>query len=307
MDDPTGCLLHKDRTLISNSATISLERWPDTYNAWSSIYRGLHLGRLVSVRVWRGGDLISPSPERTNFLRKLEREIVVWQALSHPNIASVYGIMFTPGKLPAVVTSYYSNGDINNFVLNNPCVDLKELLLGVGTGLQHLHQSNPPIAHGDVRGCNILITEDGIPVLTDIGLGFLPTPPDWTIPSGDSARWMAPEIMDPHSKIESDPDCLASPMSDVYSFGMTMLEVYTGKVPFSHRRFYVGAILEVMQGKRPRRPNAESAASLTDEIWCIIQSCWAQDPYQRPNMESINSWLRLLIRVEAAGSLHSQL
>ncbi|KAJ3781707.1 kinase-like domain-containing protein [Lentinula aff. detonsa] len=304
MSNISDCVSSEDETLFNRDITISLETLPYKCNAWSSIYRGQHKGRPVSVKVWRGEGLLSPSRERTEFLRNLEREVRVWQAMSHPNIGTVHGMLFAPSNLPSVVAPYYPNGDINTYVSNNLCTNLKALLLGVAAGLQYLHQLNPPISHGDVRGCNIFITNNGVPVLTDIGLSFLPVPPDWTIPSGDGARWLAPEVMDPHStKSSSKFDCHTTTMSDVYSFGMTMLEVYTGQVPFSHRRFYAGVVLDVLRGIRPRRPNAESSASLTDEIWCIIQSCWTQDPSQRPTMESITSWLRLMIRVESAACL----
>ncbi|KAJ4485214.1 kinase-like domain-containing protein [Lentinula aciculospora] len=129
--------------------------------------------------------------------------------------------------------------------------------------------------------CNIFIADDGVPVLSNIGLGQLPIPPDWTIPSDDGTRWMAPEVMDPCSVSRFNLECLTTPMSDVYSFGMTILEVYTGKVPFCTRRFYSGVVLDVTRGIRPPRPTAEDCASLTDEIWHIIESCWTQDPFQR--------------------------
>ncbi|GAW04957.1 kinase-like protein [Lentinula edodes] len=300
MNKPIECLLHRDRALLAEYANVCLESLPDKCNAWSSTYRGLHKGRSICVKVWRGEGLVLPSQERTGFFRKLEREVLAWQVLSHPNIGAVHGLLFTLNNLPSVVTPYYPNGDINSYVSNNPCIDLKALVLGVATGLRFLHHLNPPISHGDVRGCNVFITDDGVPVLSEIGLSLLPTPPDWTIPSDDGTRWMAPEVMDPRSISSSNFDCLTTPMSDVYSFGMMMLEVYTGKVPFYTRRFYGRVVLDIMRGMRPSRPKVEACASLTDEIWHTIESCWAQDPLQRPTTESITSWLQLIIRSESA-------
>jgi len=79
-----------------------------------------------------------------------------------------------------------------------------------------------------------------------------------------------------------------------------MLEVYTGNVPFSARRFYGSVVLDVMRGIRPPRPSLESCPNLKDELWDVIQSCWAQDPCQRPTMDIVGSWLRLIDRVESA-------
>ncbi|KIK51971.1 hypothetical protein GYMLUDRAFT_180782, partial [Collybiopsis luxurians FD-317 M1] len=130
--------------------------------------------------------------------------------------------------------------------------------------------------------CNIFIGDNGVPVLCDIGISQLPTPPDWTIPSDDGTRWMAPEVMDPRLMSgASIPEGQIAPMSDVYSFGMTMLEVYSGNIPFHSRRFYGAVVLDVIRGVRPPRPSKQTCPQLTDELWQIIQSCWAQDPFQR--------------------------
>lgn len=65
------------------------------------------------------------------------------------------------------------------------------------------------------------------------------------------------------------------------------MQVYTGNVPFSARRFYGGVVLDVMRGIRPPRPSLESCPDLKDELWDVIQSCWAQDPCQRRELSYI--------------------
>ncbi|KAF5349302.1 hypothetical protein D9757_014725 [Collybiopsis confluens] len=229
MHDPSDCLLHKERVVLSGEQAVSLETLPDRFNAWSSTYRGIYRGQCVAVKVWRGEGLSIPSKERTDFFRKLEREIIGWQAISHTNIATVYGLAFTFANLPSLVTNYYPNGNINDYLSKNPTEEKNKLLIGVASGLQYLHQLNPPVSHGDVRGSNIFIADNGDPVLCDLGLSQLPTPPDWTIPSDDGTRWMAPEVMDPRSSYSNsgELESFTAPMSDVYSFGMTVMEVHT--------------------------------------------------------------------------------
>ncbi|KAE9394321.1 hypothetical protein BT96DRAFT_193828 [Gymnopus androsaceus JB14] len=153
MDDPGACLIHKEKILLVRDATVSLESLPDMYNAWSSTYRGRLKGECVSVKVWRGEGLSSPSRERTKFLR-LEHELLVWReaSMSHPNIAAVHGLIFALGNLPSVVTPYYRNGHINTYISKNPRTELKPLMINVAAGLQYLHQLSPPVSHGDVRG-----------------------------------------------------------------------------------------------------------------------------------------------------------
>ncbi|KAK7461493.1 hypothetical protein VKT23_008667 [Stygiomarasmius scandens] len=280
-----------------------LEPDPIAYSVSSSTYRAKYNDSLVCLKVWRGfcSNSESRRKERREFRRRLERQLLKWKNLRHPNVSPLHGMMFAFGKLPAVVTPYYSNGDINKYVQKNPGVDIRALFEMVAEGLAYMHNLNPPVSHGDVRGCNILITDSGVPVLTEVGISYLPSPPDWTIGSDDGTRWMAPELMNPDldyvdcGNDEEDMESVklsTTPMSDVYSFGMTMLEVYTGLVPFSHRKFYGGVIYDVVNGIRPPRPSPSAYSSLTDEIWEAIQCCWEHKPKHRPTMGCMRMWLR---------------
>lgn len=78
-----------------------------------------------------------------------------------------------------------------------------------------------------LRQCNILVADDGSTKLADIGTSFLPTPPDWSIENcGEAVRWMAPELTStPEEMGWTDEKSGATTSSDVYSFGMTLLEV----------------------------------------------------------------------------------
>ncbi|EEB98309.1 hypothetical protein MPER_02209, partial [Moniliophthora perniciosa FA553] len=134
--------------------------------------------------------------------------------------------------------------------------------------------------------CHIFIADDNTPVLSNINTNHLPTPPNWIIASDDGTRWMAPEVMLSDISIPplvpyQDSRLPTTPESDVYSFGMTMLELYTGRVPFSHRRFYGGVIHDVVNGIRPARPSVDACPGLNDDVWDVITSCWVQDPCQR--------------------------
>jgi len=175
---------------------------------------------------------------------------------------------------------------------NNPSADILHLLGGVASALSYMHNSTPAIVHGDIKGSNILVNESGEACLTDIGTSTIPYPPDWSVSNREGARWMAPEVMDPGPDYEFDADVYpVTPESDVYSFGMTALEVYSGQVPFVHRRFYGGVVFDVVRGLRPPRP---ACPNLEDDIWSLIQSCWHQDPKRRSSIDTVHSWLFLL-------------
>jgi len=197
------------------------------------------------------------------------------------------------GCAPAMLLPFYRNGNINKYIKKNPSVDVLHLFEGVLSGLSFMHNQNPPVAHGDVRGSNILISDNGDPILVDVGINNIPQPPDWTYSSGEATRWMAPEIL--HVPDNTDDIYPSSLKGDVYSFGMTLLEVYTGNVPFPNRRFYAAAVFDVVNGIRPPRPI--DCSKPTDGVWEIITSCWEHDPLKRPNIDAVQAWFRVVSRM----------
>lgn len=74
-----------------------------------------------------------------------------------------------------------------------------------------------------------MVDENGTAKLTDIGIDTVPTPPDFVLQDAEVSRWLAPEIIDPPATSEdndiNDINATYTTKSDIYSFGMTMLEV----------------------------------------------------------------------------------
>ena len=98
-------------------------------------------------------------------------------------------------------------------------------------------------------------------------------------PAVSGARWLAPERITPAG--------VAAPTekSDIWSFGLLCLEIFTGKDPYhSHSDFYVPVLLS--QGTHPEHPGS-TAVSLSPKMWGVMQSCWQIDPTQRPSMSEI--------------------
>jgi hypothetical protein len=76
------------------------------------------------------------------------------------------------------------------------------------------------------------VNDAGEACLTDIGTSIIPYPHDWTMADRESARWMAPEVMDPGPDTGADTgEYAVTPKSDVYSFAMTTLEVQNSFIP----------------------------------------------------------------------------
>lgn len=100
-----------------------------------------------------------------------------------------------------------------------------------------------------------------------------------------TVRWTAPELLRDEGNSQPTKE------ADVYAYGMTLLEILTGEIPFPEKKKEVEVMfLVLVQQKRPSRPKVE----LADEMWELISSCWAWGPAERPSMENIGDRLRAL-------------
>ncbi|CCO31952.1 Serine/threonine-protein kinase mos [Rhizoctonia solani AG-1 IB] len=144
----------------------------------------------------------------------------------------------------------------------------------------------PSQVHGDLKAANVLIADDGTPMLTDFGNSSLhSTTLQFTqtlSQPGYSLRWTAPEILRGKSGHTT--------AGDVYSLGMTILEVLTSEAPFPNKMepSLYGHI--VTNRKRPVRPKTiiPERSIFGNILWGILTSCWSYDPQLR--LDSATVW-----------------
>ncbi|KAF8515361.1 kinase-like protein, partial [Hysterangium stoloniferum] len=205
----------------------------------------------------------------------------------HPNILQCLGYSYDFGpesqhELPALISPWMSNGTVMSYIECWPAVDRLPLIFGIADGLAFLHDRNSSIIHGDIRGGNILVSDQGIPCLTDFGLSrILGDPAGLTTSSNvaGSLHWMSPELL--HGKKVDE-------QSDVWAFGMTVIEILTQQRPYAEISPYPAVVVsKVMKGKIPRRPDRSTAPGLTEKLWSVCRQCWDSNPMKRPAMRDI--------------------
>ena len=108
---------------------------------------------------------------------------------------------------------------------------------------------------------------------------------------------MSPELLDP-KRFGLEKARRTKP-SDCYALGMTVYEVLSGHVPFPALDRWP-AVMAVLDGKRPRRPQGAGGEWFTDDVWGILERCWNPAPGDRP---SVNSVLRCLERASKSWTL----
>ncbi|KAG8927708.1 hypothetical protein FRC02_007905 [Tulasnella sp. 418] len=177
------------------------------YNGgYSDVYRGtLTKGtaqKEVAIKVLRiQGPVCLPYDHRLR--KKFHKGIRLWKTLDHPNIVPCLGYMIRGGGSRALISPWYPNGNIIGYLQLHPKADRNSLVLDVVSGLEYLHSTETSVAHGDLKGENVLVNIQGRASLCDFGLshfveeamrhtGFTSTSEHHT----GTVRFMCPELLE---------------------------------------------------------------------------------------------------------------
>ncbi|WVZ69307.1 hypothetical protein U9M48_018113 [Paspalum notatum var. saurae] len=168
------------------------------------------------------------------------------------------------------------------------------VIMGVAYCIQHMHELNPPITHPEIKSSSILLSEDGAAKIADTSV-WHEVYSRGNMPKDDDS-------VDHHEPVTADP------AGNVYSFGLLMLEIISGKPPYSEQKGSLANLaLECIRDNRNMSylldPNLKDHKEKDLEIICeLVQDCIQSDPKKRPTMREVTTRLRevLSISPEAA-------
>ncbi|KDN33250.1 hypothetical protein RSAG8_13659, partial [Rhizoctonia solani AG-8 WAC10335] len=142
--------------------------------------------------------------------------------------------------------------------------------------------------HGDLKALNVLVSAEGVARISDFdfsvmssasGLMFTATSNSRT----GSIRWVAPEML---RDDEEAPQ--RTKQADVYALGMTMLEIFTGKVPYPQFQNDFSIIMAVKRGTLPARPIEQLKNDAQGNfVWELLLRCWSRSLEERPSTEEV--------------------
>ncbi|KAG1884258.1 kinase-like domain-containing protein [Suillus subluteus] len=215
---------------------------------------------------------------------RLERDLQRNAQLKHANLLPLLGITQGFGPLPAIVSPWMDKGSLTMLLEHDfqqlTLTRMLQILTDVASALQYLHSKN--IVHGDLTGNNILIDESGNAFMADHGILIFCAELHGTSYIRSNVRWAAPE----NFQVPEDDESISSPQSasDIYSFGCIMLQVFTGKVPYSEFRSDHQVTVQILRGRKPARPVTPPIA---DVLWDFMQECWLDEPEHRPSAKEV--------------------
>ncbi|KAJ7869288.1 kinase-like domain-containing protein [Mycena olivaceomarginata] len=174
------------------------------------------------------------------------REALYWRSLCHPNFLPFLGVSTKVLPPLSLISPWMENGCLMRYPEQNPDYDRLKAVMETAEGMRYLHELDPPIVHPDIRGANILVTDDGHCCLADFGLSAVTGMTVTSVRKGGSVAWMAPEIME-----EISPGTEPSPTRDPTCFIDSSLgQIFTGNPPFNGL-FPSLIILKVLAGEQP--------------------------------------------------------
>ncbi|TDL17590.1 kinase-like protein [Rickenella mellea] len=260
-------------------------RDPVTGGGFADVWTGYFDSSPVAIKALR----IYDHSDQEKALREFSHEAIIWRLLRHPNILPFYGVFRGDEYFNrlCLVSPWMDAGNVNKYLAKNPESDRCALvkLRDVVSGLAYLHNFQPAIIHGDLKGANIFVTSDLTACLGDFGLSRFRDSAESTlgVTTGNSVgtlRWQAPELFESHEDGKTNSP---NQESDMYAFGCVCLELMTGKWPFAEFQ-RDGAVMKALMNKQtPRRPaNNLLKYGLDDDLWALMEKCWSYAPTQRP-------------------------
>ena len=180
----------------------------------------LILGRKVAIKVLRG-DLAT----NEKFVRRFQREAVAASNLCHQNIVSIYDVL-EENKNHYIVMEYIEGLTLKQLIKKRGKLTISEaidIMLQLLNGITHAHESF--IIHRDIKPQNILILSNGLVKIADFGIAASLNESELTQTNSvmGSVYYLPPEQAS---------GTMTTLKSDIYSLGIVMFEMLTGKLPF---------------------------------------------------------------------------
>ncbi|XP_003745554.2 interleukin-1 receptor-associated kinase 4 [Galendromus occidentalis] len=224
-------------------------------------------------------------------IKQIANEIEMLNTFDHPNVLSLYGIALGEGESFCLITRYMRNGSLQELLLKQPPVEWPlrfRILRDVAAGLEYVHSFN--VEHRDVKPANILLDENMNAVLADFGTARkkFTDSTEVTQHYAGSLDYMAPEVR----------NGIVDLASDVFSFGVVALEIFTGLRVYDSSR-EGEHIRDHVKGKSSEEVCDSRIVRLSESVRedCFrdIISCVQKKRAFRPNMSYVHKQFELFL------------
>ncbi|CAM0876396.1 unnamed protein product [Alopecurus aequalis] len=228
-----------------------------------------HTGALCAMKEV---NIIPDDAKSVESLKQLEQEIKFLSQFKHENIVQYYGSETTEDRF-YIYLEYVHPGSINKYISQH-CGAMTESVVRNFTrhilqGLAFLHSQK--IMHRDIKGANLLVDVNGVVKLADFGMAKHLSTAAPNLSLKGTPYWMAPEVVQATLVKDVGYDLAV----DIWSLGCTIIEMFTGKPPWSGLEG-PAAMFKVLN-KDPPIPD-----NLSSEGKDFLRGCFKRIPAERP-------------------------
>ncbi|XP_023637135.1 L-type lectin-domain containing receptor kinase VII.1 [Capsella rubella] len=256
------------------------------------VYKGLLQGGAVEVAVKR------ISQESSDGMREFVAEISSLGRLKHRNLVTLRGWCKKEIGSFMLIYDYMENGSLDRWIFESDenktilsCEERIQILKGVASGILYLHEGwESKVLHRDIKASNVLLDRDMIPRLSDFGLARVHGHEQVarTTRVVGTAGYLSPEVVKTGR---------ASTQTDVFAYGILVLEVMCGRRPIEEGKKqlmdWVWGLMEkgeILNGLDPRMMKTQAMNHAIDEAERVLQLgllCAHPDPAKRPSMRQV--------------------
>jgi serine/threonine-protein kinase len=213
------------------------------------------LNRYVAVKILR-----SEFTDDEEFVKRFRIEAQAAASLSHPNIVSIFDVGHD-GNTHYIVMEYIDGITLKEYIAQRGALPWKEavgIAIQICSAIEQAHKNH--IVHRDIKPHNILITKEGIAKVTDFGIARAVTSATITMAGSTigSVHYFSPE---------QAKGAFTDEKSDLYSLGITIYEMVTGKLPFDGESPVAVALKHIQEkAERPADVNPAIPKGVNDLI-----------------------------------------
>ena len=222
--------------------------------------------RTVAVKIMKNEFIGSE-----DFIRRFRNESKAIALLSHPNIVKIFDVGFTE-KLQFIVMEYIDGITLTEYIAKHGVLKWKDVVhftMQILKALQHAHDRG--IVHRDIKPQNVMLLEDGTIKVMDFGIARFNRETDKTMSEKaiGSVHYISPE------QARGD---VTDERSDIYSIGVMMYEMLTGKKPFDGES---PVAIALMHMQSPAKKMSEINNSIPEGLEEITEKAMQKEPSKR--------------------------
>jgi len=248
------------------------------HGSFGIVYRGELRGSVVAIKVMKG----LGTKETDDFVSEIK---VMLSLPLNTNVVQLIGVCTDPSRSLCIITEFLDMGSLYNYLNKNeiPDILLASMCSGIAGGIVHLHKNK--VVHRDLASRNILLSTELIPKVSDFGLSRVTQNEQGNQTQTDTGplKWMAPECIIKRNY---------STKSDVWSFGVLMIECITREEPFPEIEPVAAATQICMGSLMPEIPiQLMENNNLYQDLGNTVKWCCQVDISARPNMVEVYTHL----------------